>query len=320
MLDVFFTVDVEVWCDGWVDIDARFSHAFRTYVYGPTVRGEYGLPFTLARLADHGLTGVFFVEPLFSGRFGIEPLQEIVQLVRDSKQEVQLHLHTEWVDEAREPLLAGVNRKRQFMRDFSLADQTTLIAAGRALLARAGGGTPNAFRAGSFGFNSDTLRALSANYMPFDSSYNACAFGRNSGIAPGATLVEPAECLGIHEYPMTVFCDGTGALRPAQLTACSSRELEGLMWDALSERRQAFVILSHNFELLNVAKNRPDDVVVERFLWLCRFLDRHRDSFRTCGFVGLEPTHVFSQPQPLRVPGWKTVLRLGEQLMRRRYG
>ena len=70
MMDVFLTVDVEVWCDGWDDIDAKFPDAFQRYIYGPTSRGDYGLPYQLRQLQDHGLTGVFFVEPLFSTRFG----------------------------------------------------------------------------------------------------------------------------------------------------------------------------------------------------------------------------------------------------------
>lgn len=95
MLDVFFTVDVEVWCDGWHNIDKKFPAAFRKYIYGPTSKGNFGLPYQLEVLNAYGLTGVFFIEPLFSTRFGDQPLAEIVGLVRDSKQEVQLHLHTE---------------------------------------------------------------------------------------------------------------------------------------------------------------------------------------------------------------------------------
>ncbi len=83
MIDVFLTVDVEVWCDGWDDIDAKFPGAFQRYIYGPTPRGDYGLPYQLHQLQEHGLTGVFFVEPLFSTRFGLDPLAEIVGLVRE---------------------------------------------------------------------------------------------------------------------------------------------------------------------------------------------------------------------------------------------
>ena len=319
-LDVFLTVDVEVWCDGWLDIDRKFPDAFRRYVYGPTARGQYGLPYTLHELAEHGLAGSFFVEPLFSTRFGIEPLGEIVTLIRDAGQEIQLHLHTEWVDEARTPLLRDVTGKKQFLRYFSLAEQTQLIGLGARLLEQVGEAGINAFRAGSFGFNRETLDALAANRIAFDSSYNASASGPDSGVVPGALLVEPIACAGIHEYPLTVFRDGRGALRPAQVTACSFAEMEGLLWQALERGRRSFVILSHNFEMMNLAKNRPDDIVVNRFRKLCRFLSRNADSFRVRGFRGLNGVSVEAQPEPLTVPLWKTSLRIVEQALRRRYG
>jgi hypothetical protein len=170
MLDVFFTVDVEIWCDGWHNIDDKFPRAFRQYVYGPTRRGQYGLPFTLARLEEHGLSGVFFVEPLFAARFGLEPLAEIVGLLREHGQEVQLHLHTEWVDEARQALLPNVSGKRQHLKCFSYPEQRLLIAVGIDFLKRANAGTVNAFRAGSFAFNSNTLRALADNGIQYDCS------------------------------------------------------------------------------------------------------------------------------------------------------
>jgi hypothetical protein len=319
MLDVFFTVDVEVWCDGWDDIDRKFPDAFRQYVYGTTPRGDYGLPYKLRVLGDHGLTGVFFVEPLFAARFGLEPLAEIVGLVRDGGQEVQLHMHTEWVDEARRPLLAGVNRKRQHLRHYSLEEQTILLAEGAKLVERAGGGAVTAFRAGSFGFNSDTLTALVANGITFDSSYNASMMGPDSGVMPGIDLVDTVLCEGVYEYPMTVFRDGTRSLRHAQLTACSYAEMEGLLWQALESGRNSFVILSHNFELLNDTRSRADDVVVDRFRRLCSFLDRNRDSFRVSGFKGLKPRVGDSRPAPLVSPIWRTGARMLEQAYRRTY-
>ena len=109
MLNVFITVDTEIWCDGWDNLDARFPDAFRRYVYGPTRRGNYALPATLDILSDHGLAAVFFVEPLFAARFGQDPLDELVGLIRDGGQEIQLHLHTEWVDEVDDPELPRLN-------------------------------------------------------------------------------------------------------------------------------------------------------------------------------------------------------------------
>lgn len=320
MLDVFYTVDVEVWCGGWQDLDRKFPDAFRRYIHGPTTRGDYGLPYQLRMLQAHGLTGVFFIEPLFALRFGQAALDDIVGLVREAGQEVQLHLHTEWVDEAREAVLPGPQRKRQHLRYFSREEQTVLIAKGLELMRRAGVTSINAFRAGSFAFNHDTLPALAANGIAFDSSYNASMFGPDSGVSPGRTLVEPVLVDGVAEYPMTVYSDGTSTLRHAQLTACSWPELEGLLWQAVHEERKAFVLLSHGFELLNKAKDRPDDVVVRRFERLCAFLARHRESFRVRGFNGLEPALATVQPAPLVSPLHRTGVRMLSQLYRRRYG
>lgn len=319
MLDVFFTVDVEVWCDGWHNIDEKFPNAFRKYIYGPTSKGNYGLPYKLNILKDHGLTGVFFIEPLFSARFGQAPLAEIVGLVLENAQEAQLHLHTEWVDESKDPILKNVRTKRKHLRLYSMEEQATLISAGAKLLMQAGVKNINAFRAGSFAFNRDTLRALAANRIPFDSSYNASLFGPESGVMPGKILVEPVECGGVYEYPMTVFKDGTKSLRHAQLTSCSYQEIERLLWQALEAGRRSFVILSHSSELLNQAKTRPDDVVVKRFQRLCTFLDQNRDSFNVRGFQGLKPQVVQRQPVPLASPIWRTGARIVEQAYRRRF-
>lgn len=319
MLDVFFTVDVEIWCKGWKDLDEKFPAAFRRCIDGPTPTGNFGLQYQLDVLNDHGLKGVFFVEPLFSARFGAQRLADIVGPIERAGHEVQLHLHTEWVDEALRPLLPVVSAKRQYMRYFSRAEQAMLIDTGSAMLHEAGARPLNAFRAGSFGFNRDTLLALADNAVPFDSSYNASLFGPDSGVMTGVCMSEPADCDGVHEVPMTVFDDGTKLLRHAQLTSCSFSEIEALLWQALEKGRSAFVLLSHSFELLNVGRNSVDPVVLARFHKLCAFLDKNRDSFRTVGFHGLLPYKAVIQPAPLVSPLYRTGIRMAQQAYRRRY-
>lgn len=75
MLNVFLTVDVELWPDSWDLSPRRFSEYFRRYIHGSTATGDYGLPFQLRLLAEHDLKGVFFVESLFACEFGIESLR-----------------------------------------------------------------------------------------------------------------------------------------------------------------------------------------------------------------------------------------------------
>ncbi|MFY7913428.1 MAG: hypothetical protein ACOVPA_02020, partial [Rubrivivax sp.] len=173
MLDVYITVDVEVWCEDWNRIDEQFPEAFHRYVYGPTPQGEFGLPFQLRLLNEYGLRACFFVEPLFSLRFGAQWLKKIVDLIQGAGQEVQLHLHPEWVDEITPPPVSTDGGKRPLLKQYPLADQITLIGLGKRLLEEAGVAQVSAFRAGSFGFNANTLRAVACNGMSIDASYNA---------------------------------------------------------------------------------------------------------------------------------------------------
>jgi hypothetical protein len=188
MLELFFTVDVEIWCGSWNDLDSRFKGAYNRYIYGPTASGHYGLPFQLRLLNDHGLHGVFFVESLFAARFGNDPLAEILGLIADSSQESQLHVHAEWVDEVAK-LRGNVIPKRQHLHMFSESEQTSIIRDAAELFERAGGSRANAFRAGSFGFNLDTLRAVAANGIAFDSSYNALLSAGTAVCCPGTSFV-----------------------------------------------------------------------------------------------------------------------------------
>ena len=320
MLDVFFTVDVEIWCDGWTDIDAKFPEAFRRYIRGPAPHRECALQYMTEVLRDHGLHGVYFVEPLFSLRFGKDPLAEIVGIIQGTGQEVQLHLHPEWVDESRVALFPAPGPKRPNLHQYTLGEQTHLVRVGRDLLMQAGAAEPRAFRAGNFQFNRDTLAALEHHGIPFDSSYNGSLCARARDVFSGTMVLDVTACgPQLHEYPIAVFDDGTGTLRHVQIGACSFTEIESLLWQAAGQKRQSFVILCHNFELMNPARTRQDTIVMNRFRKLCRFLDRHRDSFRTCGFRELQAPRAAAAPPMLRSPIWKTGARMLEQFYRRRY-
>jgi hypothetical protein len=319
MLPVYFTVDVEVWCDGWTALDEGFAEAFKRYVYGPTRRGNFGLPAQLSLLRDHGLRAVFFVEPLFATRFGVQPLQELVGLIREHGQDVQLHLHTEWVDESPQPLLGehGPRRKRQYLRQFSRVEQATLLALGRRMLIDAGAVEVVAFRAGGFGFNADTLSALADVGMQVDSSYNPTMLAGDSGVAPGQCLEDATRFGTVLELPMTVFDDGRGRLRHLQLGACSAAEFEACLDQAADQGRSAVVALSHNFELLSEDKRRVDEVVWRRMQRLCRYLDRGRGRFETRHFRGPLPAAATHKPSRLRTPRLATSRRVAEQALRR---
>ena len=316
---VLITFDVEVWCNSWHTLDADFPASFERYVFGRSRHGAYALPKTLEILDRHGLRGVFFVEPLFASRFGVEPLARIVELVRDAGQEVQLHLHPEWTDEARVPLLPGVTGKRQFMHLYGADEQRALVAHGLRLMREAGVHDINAFRSGGFACNADTLRAVAANGLAFDSSINPTFEVSQPGPVhdPQAAQGEPFAFDGLTLVPMSVFRDGRGRLRHAQIGACSARELTDAMTDAARQGWSSFVLLSHNFEMLVPDKADPDGVVVRRFEAVCRFLAGQRGTLPTAGFHDLPPP---PSPRGLAMPRagqLGTAIRYAEQAWRR---
>ncbi|MEQ9061250.1 MAG: polysaccharide deacetylase [Gammaproteobacteria bacterium] len=317
---VFFTVDVEIWCHGWHDLDRAFPQAFERYIYGPTRNGHFGLTRTLERLNAYGLQGVFFTEPLFSARFGVAALQEIVGLIQSANQEVQLHLHTEWADEAIPPLIASVTEKRQHLWMFSLAEQKQLIETGISLMQCAGAGSLKAFRAGSFAMNHDTWLALEQLGIPFDASFNATMTPLSGPLRDYHDMTHPRQIGAITEYPISAFRDGLNQVRHAQLGACSYRELEWLLWTAVAEHWDSVVILSHNFELMNQAKTRADSIVDQRFEKLCRFLALNSDHFQTCGFQNLEGNPNLEQRLLPRTHWSLTAERASQQLLRRIFG
>ncbi|CAH9017592.1 polysaccharide deacetylase [Candidatus Nitrosacidococcus sp. I8] len=319
-MNVFFTFDVEVWCNSWNSLDQDFPTSFDRYIFGRSAKGEYALPKILDTLSKYDLKGVFFVEPLFAARFGVEYLAKIVTLIQSAGQEVQLHLHPEWTDEARNALLEGVTSKRQHLTQYNLEEQRTLIQHGLRLLQEAGCNLPLvAFRAGSFSCNNDTFSAVAMNGLKFDSSINPqMETSQPSNIAP--VYANPYEVFmhnGLTLIPMSSFYDGYGHHRHAQIGACSAQEITQALENAALKQWHTFVLIAHNFELMVPKHNTPDFFVAQRFIHVCRFLDANRSIMPTVNFADVS---TFPEPcnMPLPVVGKiATTRRYIEQALRR---
>jgi peptidoglycan/xylan/chitin deacetylase (PgdA/CDA1 family) len=317
IMRILLTFDVEVWCNGWENLDQEFPSAFERYVYGRSAAGSFALPETLRVLRQNRLRAVFFVEPLFAARFGTKYLREIVALILDAGQEVQLHLHPEWVDEITPPPIPDATRKRQYVREYTVAEQTILLALGAQMLQDAGAPKPSAFRAGNFAANRDTFKALAECGFGYDSSVNATSADSVPDLRDQLDVYRVSAIDGVISCPITVFRDGIGRLRHAQVGACSTRELVDAIQHACELGWRQFVVLSHNFELLKVDSTSPDRVVVDRFRRLCDFLGRQASQFPTSGFDGLYPDKGDESLQLPKVGGRATLRRYGEQAIRR---
>lgn len=314
---LILSFDVEIWCNGWNRLDEEFPRAFERYVYGHS-RSEGGaLPKTLEVLRRNGLKAVFFVEPLFAARFGVQHLRKIVELIGSNDQQIELHLHSEWADEIVPRPLPHVDGKRQHLQQLSFADQLTLIRTGLELLAEAGARGVTAFRAGSFGANGDTLRAVEAAGLTFDSSINAASHISVPDLRDTVDLFQPSRIGDLMSLPLTVFRDGLGRLRPAQIGSCSFSELRQVIDTAIDKSWPAVVMLSHNFEMLRPGSTKIDPIVLDRFERLCAYAAARKELTTPTGNVleSIAPAPDGIQPPRTALAG--TMRRFAEQLVRR---
>lgn len=294
-MQVHLTYDIEIWADGWTDMESRLPSAFRRLTYGPPPHERGALPLNLQILRDNGLRAVFFVEPLFSYYYGLDALQELVGVIMEADQDVQMHLHPEWLDELPEEIVPR-RAKTPMLHSFSLDEQTALLQAAASRLMEAGAPRPTAFRSGNYSANADTLRALARVGFKVDSSINAC-FDFPYPEKGSAHLLHPSRIEGIAEYPVTVFRDGFGRIRPMQIAACSVPELVQGLTRARDQGLPAATLVSHNFELLSADRRSEDRIITRRFAGLCEWLGRNEAQFQTASF---DPSVV-----PAVMPAWE---------------
>src|SRR5262249_8472866 len=144
--------------------------------------------------------------------------------------EVQLHVHTEWLQWLRKSPLPG--RVGENLKDFTLDEQTRLIELGLEQLRACGAKNVCAFRAGNYGANVDTLRALARSAIRYDTSYDAAYLNSDCGLDEAGLLLQPTMMHGVCEIPITFFTDWPGHYRHAQLCACSAAEMQHALMQA----------------------------------------------------------------------------------------
>jgi len=330
MLNIFLTVDVEILGTSTKitnkDIKA-YLEDIQHDIYGITPDGEFGLRFQINTLNNYGLKAVFFVDSLLARVVGHDAIREIVDVIQDGGHDVQLHIHTEWLKQTSDPILHG--RNGQNIKDFTEEEQRSLIAQGYNILKMCGVKKICAFRAGNYGANFDTLRALSQNQFIYDTSYNACYLNSTCEIKTENLLIQPREINGIYEFPISFFKDKPNHYRHAQLCACSNWEMKNALMKAWKKNWASFVIVFHSSELVKKVKRQrnihnltlitPDRIVIKRFNKLCDFLAKNRDKFSTTTFSELSPNAIpdIIILQPLSSNMFLTAFRYIEQLARK---
>ena len=287
----------------------------RRSIHAETGGRACGIGWQMDVLDRHKLTGVFFLDPLPALVHGAAFLTPIVGEIVGRGHEVQLHIHTEWLAWARDSPVEG--RQGRNIGDFSLGDQVTLLGLAKDYLEQAGAPPITAFRAGNFGANDDTLRALAAVGIDWDSSVNPAYLGGDCRISADHGQIGAKRIHGVAELPVSGIIDRPGGFRPAQICAMSADEMRAGLRHAVRNGHDAFVVVTHSFEMLSRDRARPNGAVIRRFEQLCREA-AGLPGVRGMGFRDLSPALADAPERPLdRVPPsrWRTGTRMAAQAL-----
>ena len=302
--DVLLTFDVEfstrVYRAG-VAADAHLDW----FIFGRCARRDYGLAYHLRALADRGLKAIFFVDALAGVTMGRAALARVVEPILAAGQEVQLHIHPEWLDDFTTSPVGGACG--QYLWQFTTAQQQTLLELGIAELAAVGAPRPTAFRAGNFGADPSTLAALEACGIAYDSSFDGGIHGGASRIDLPRDRLDPARIGEVIELPVSVIRDPADGYRHAQLCALSAWEMRAALRHASRQGQRVFTILLHSFELLARARAQPNGIVLGRFHALVDHLAARAGTLATRHIADLDPARILETsgarplpPGPLR--------------------
>lgn len=316
MLRFYLTIDTELSADhfrrhGHAGIEDGFARA----ILGRTPTGDFGIVHQMAVLDDHGLKGCFFVDPMPALVCGVDVIKRIVAPILTRGHDVQLHAHSEWLaytDPAHSPTGGRTVRN---LRDFSLVDQCAILAFGVETMVEAGAPVPIAFRAGNYGANDDTLRALAVLGIPYDSSFPPGIARSDCRIDLPRETVAPVRRLGVIEVPIAAIGAARGGWRHGQVTAISAWELQAALDHGVAQGRSGLTLVSHSFELLCRRRLRENRVVAARFERMCATVAAH-DGVTSGTYADhppVDPLGSDGRGGVLPHDPVRTLFRLGEQ-------
>ena len=154
-LYIIVTVDTESSDSPWA---IKRTDLLSSMVYGQIHNTYWGFPKIMEICDRFGFKATFFVSVFEYKKYGEDSLSQVCVDVKQKGHDIQLHTHPIW--------LYG----RRYMHDYPFPDQVKIIGLGKELLQKWVSESPVAHRAGVYGVNENTLKALKENSIPIDSS------------------------------------------------------------------------------------------------------------------------------------------------------
>ncbi|MBI2830684.1 MAG: polysaccharide deacetylase family protein [Chloroflexi bacterium] len=243
----------------------RRTDLLKPMFYGQFEGSYYGFPRIIEICERFTCKATFFVSVFEFRKYDGDGLREVCREIKQKGHDVQLHTHPIWTYEKRH------------MYDNSLEEQVRIIQEGKELLERWTGDSPIAHRAGVYGADENTLRALKQNDIPIDSSN----FYGHETCKLAVTKNRVVERQEIVEVPVTFFKrrKETG-LGPAKLklvenfikTDVDWASLDELLWFAEQAKLHNLKVMTlflHSYSFIKFDSNfthfEPDYEDAEKF-------------------------------------------------------
>jgi len=263
---------------------------FATHHYADLPQGSFGTQ-RIMDICDHyGAKATFFVDVYMHRHYGESDVASLCKRIDAAGHDVQLHAHTSWFPDARSGLI----------KDYSLPQQIEIIREGKDLLKKWLGKPPVGFRAGAYGANLDTIRALRENGFLVDSSYfplhGNCDLNAQLQKSPSNRMFSIE---GIVELPVTTYwLLNAGKWRKnskVDVNACSWKELKNVVPKLASTSADYIILFLHSFSFVDWDENgknlSPKMKTLETFQMLLEMVRGELDGefvtvadvARTCG-------------------------------------
>jgi peptidoglycan/xylan/chitin deacetylase (PgdA/CDA1 family) len=265
-LHIIITVDTEA------DIRGGTVIPISKMVYGESQGEYYGITRMMDICEKYACKATFFVSPFEAHVLGEEGMREVCQRIHGRGHDVQLHTHPKWITHER------------FMWNHSYDKQVELLGYGRKLLSDWIGESPIAHRAGGFGANRDTFRALKSVGIPIDSTNIGSPYCRLQSLGLKRNAVQTT-AEGVIELPVTQFGQfKLGSFvpkKPFDINANTLSELKFVIRAARDADLKVVTLLMHSFSFLSRSKDRtvftPNRGDLNKFEGLLRFISQQPD-------------------------------------------
>lgn len=302
--EVCISVDTEFSIAGHITFPDRYQPVGLRAVECPADGTEHGLGFMLDTLAAFGCRATFFVETLNESWFGDAPMQGVVERLLGAGQDVQLHVHPEWLRLLPPP--GNESFAANGWCDGRSAEELhRVLSRAMEIFERWVGRKPDALRTGSLRTDLQVYRTSRELGIPLSSNVGLSTFRPAEAdlvLRNGRHAIE-----GVMEIPVFTYTDlvlpGFRRDKSLQISSCGAREMKRVLKGARAAGAASVVILTHPFEFakrsdFQYSRIRRNRVNQNRLRSLLRFIEAHPHDFVATTFADSSERWLTSDPEP----------------------